>query len=77
MTLKPEQQENGKRGLRWQPWGGMLYKGSQHVRWSSAVPSGAALTMPEGDDEKKQAVKTESLNASKMYSTAQQNQQRK
>jgi len=51
----------------------MLYKGSQHVKWSSAAPGGAALTMPEGDDERKQAVETDSLRASKMYSNAQPN----
>jgi len=44
----------------------MLYRGSQHVKWSSAAP--------EGDEEKKQAVKTDSLSASKMYSNAQPNQ---
>ena len=53
----------------------MLYRGSQHVKWSLAAPGGAALTTPEGDDEKKQAVKTDSLSASKMYSNAQPNQQ--
>jgi len=36
--------------------------------------AGTALTMPEGDDERKQAVKTDPLSASKMYSNAQPNQ---
>ena len=46
----------------------MFYRGSQHVKWSSAAPGGAALTTPERDDENKQAVKIDSLDASKRYS---------